>query len=195
MDFTHSEYRFNQLSLTVQIPQFDLLDPTMGDIEEWRKQVGIDPNRLNIAILTSTAPDTSPGPPVKMVMALAIQQSTQERENLMAQKAVKASLDFQLLDSGQATATLSPVDAADIPTTLPAGTPVPTWTSSDPGITVTAAADGMSATVAPASPPVMVTAAVITATTTLASGTVLTGTSDPIDVVGGGPTGFKIALS
>ena len=60
MDFTHSEYRFNQLSLTVQIPQFDLLDPTMGDIEEWRKQVGIDPNRLNIAILISAAPNTSP---------------------------------------------------------------------------------------------------------------------------------------
>jgi hypothetical protein len=104
----------------------------------------------------------------------------------------KATLDFQILDSGSATATLTPVDAEGFTTTLPDGTPIPSWVSSDPGVVVTPAADGMTATLAPSTPPVLVTGVTISASTTLAGGTVITGTSSPIDVVVGGPTGFQI---
>jgi hypothetical protein len=107
-----------------------------------------------------------------------------------------AAVDFQLFDNGQAVATLSVLDAAGLPTVLPAGTPPPTWTSSNPGVLVSASADGLSAIVSPATPPVLVTGAVLTASTTLAGATSpITGTSDPIDVAGSGAAGFKIALA
>lgn len=111
---------------------------------------------------------------------------------------VKASVDFRLVDNGSATATLTPVDTVGLATTLPAGTSTPTWTSSDPGVVVTAAADGLSAQVTPATPPVLVTGAVITATATLpnnadgSAGATITGSGTPIDVVAGGPAGFQI---
>ncbi len=113
----------------------------------------------------------------------------------MAKKALAAGVDFQLFDNGMATATLTPVDAAGIDTTLPAGTSVPAWTSSDPGVVVSGAADGLTAIVTPSTPPVLVQDAILTVTATLPDGTVITGTSDKIDVVGGGPTGFKVALA
>ena len=112
----------------------------------------------------------------------------------MAGKVMKATLDFQLLDNGTATATLTPIDAAGLATTLPAGTPIPVWVSSDPSVVVTAAADGMSATVAPATPPVAKTGVTISVSTTLASGTSISG-SDVVDVVAGTATGFAIAMN
>ena len=109
-------------------------------------------------------------------------------------KAVKAAVDFILKDNGTATATLTPIDAAGLATRLPDGAGVPVWTSSDAGVVVTAAADGLSAVVTPATPPVLVTGAVITATSTLADGvTTLTGSGDPIDVVASDAVGFAIA--
>lgn len=109
-------------------------------------------------------------------------------------KAVKATVDFQLKDNGTATATLTPIDAAGLSTSMPAGASVPVWASSDPGVVVTAAADGLSAQVAPATPPVLVTGAVITATATLADGTTtISGQGDPIDVVASDAVGFAIA--
>jgi hypothetical protein len=109
-------------------------------------------------------------------------------------KTSAAGIDFQLFDNGMATATLTPVDDKDIDTTLPAGTSVPVWTSSDPGVLVSGAVDGLTAIVTPASPPVLVQDAVLTVTATLPNGTVITGTSDKIDVVGGGVAGFRVAL-
>ena len=106
-----------------------------------------------------------------------------------------AGIDFQLFDNGQAVATLTPVDAAGLDTALPEGTSVPVWSSSDAGVVVAASTDGMSAIVTPATPPVLVQDAILTATATLPDGTVITGTSDKIDVVAGGPTGFKMALA
>lgn len=104
-----------------------------------------------------------------------------------------ASVDFQLKDDGSATATLTPVDAAGLDAAMPAGATVPVWVSSNAAVVVTAAADGMTAAVKPSVPPVLVTGVTITATATLADGTtVLTGTSDPIDVVGDVATGFRI---
>jgi hypothetical protein len=105
-------------------------------------------------------------------------------------KVKDAGVDFVLLDNGKATATLTPVDSVGNPTTLPAGTPPPVWASSDPAVTVTPAADGLSAALAPSGS--LATGVVITATATLPDGTVITGTGDPIDVVPGTVSAFKI---
>lgn len=114
----------------------------------------------------------------------------------------KAAVDFVLNDAGTATATLSLVDAAGLPATLPTGSTlsVPTWTPSSPAIVVTPAADGLSATITPATPPVLatdVTIAISSAVMTNADASTVTiagVTSEGIDVVSGGPAGFSIAL-
>ncbi len=117
---------------------------------------------------------------------------------------MKVGLDFTFLDSGQATGALSLIDSMGLKAQLPAGSTlsVPTWTCSDPGIVVTPAADGLTANLKPATPPVLVTGAVITvsgATMTNADGTTVAlaapPPSQPIDVVAGGPAGFSLALS
>jgi hypothetical protein len=110
----------------------------------------------------------------------------------MEEKAVKATLDLQLPDSGTGTAALTFTDAAGLPATLPTGI-VPVWSSSNPAIVLTPSADGTSCQFGPATPPVLATGVVITAVTTLASGTVITATGNPIDVIGGGPAGVTMA--
>lgn len=113
-----------------------------------------------------------------------------ERDSPMATKR-KATVDFQLLDNGTATATLTPVDAAGNPTSMPSGAGVPVWTSSNPAITVAPAADGMSATLTPTA---LATSVTISATSTLADGvTTISGSGNPIDVVAGTATAFAIA--
>ena len=112
----------------------------------------------------------------------------------MAAKAVKATIDLQLPDSGTGTATLTFTDSAGLPTALPAGT-VPVWSSSNPAIVLTPSADGTSAQFGPATPPVLATAVVLTAVTTLPSGTVITATGQAIDVIGGGPAGVQMVES
>ena len=106
-----------------------------------------------------------------------------------------AKVDFVLLDNGTASLTATPVDAVGLPTTLPAGTPAATWTSSDPGLVITPVssdATGLTAIASPATPPVLVTGAVPTVSVTLASGTVISGSGDPIDIVAGGAAGFGV---
>jgi len=112
-------------------------------------------------------------------------------------KPKSGKLKFNVLDNGHATATLTPVDAVGIATTLPAGSGVPTWASSDPGVVLTPAADGMTCDVAPASPPVLVTGAVITATCVLADGTSITGSNsaDPINIVAGPAGSFVVSVA
>src|ERR1019366_2592587 len=74
----------------------------------------------------------TPPPPVAFIITLtadtpsglaANHERTQGVFN-MAGKVMKATLDFQLLDNGTATATLTPIDTAGLATSLPAGTPV-----------------------------------------------------------------------
>jgi hypothetical protein len=111
-------------------------------------------------------------------------------------KVTKATVDFQINENGTATATLVPVDANGNDTSMPAGASVPVWTASDPDISVAQAADGMSAVFTAGT--TAITAATATATSTLADGTTLTGTTDPIDVIPNPPgaaTRFRIALS
>ena len=119
----------------------------------------------------------------------------------MAKKAAGAAVDFQILDNGTATATLSFVDSLGEPTTIQSGATVSTtWTSSDPEISATGSADGLSAALAAvvASGAPLSTGVVITAVTTVTNpdgSTVgpFTATGDPIDVIAGGPAGVQIA--
>jgi hypothetical protein len=116
-------------------------------------------------------------------------------------KASAAGMDFQLLDSGKAVATISFIDAAGLPTTAQVGATIDSaWTSSDPAVVVTGRSDGLNADLAPSVPPVLATGVIVTATTTITNsdGSTLgpfTATGDPIDVVVGGPAGMKIAES
>ena len=115
---------------------------------------------------------------------------------------LKAGIDVQLLDNGTAQATVTLVDAAGLPTTLPTGSTlsVPAWVVSNPAIVATVAADGLSAALAPSVPPVLATDVTVTvgpATMTNADGTTVTiaaVTSDGIDVISGGPAGFAISV-
>jgi hypothetical protein len=116
-------------------------------------------------------------------------------------KNAKATLDFQLADNGTATATISFVDAAGLPTSLASGqtASVPTWTPSANSLAVTPAANGLTAVVAPATPPVLATdvtiaVSAITITNPDQSTIVLPAvTSDGIDVVNSAVGGFAIS--
>jgi len=128
-----------------------------------------------------------------------------EGANMQAKKLSKAAAigDFQLLDNGTATATISFVDSVGEPTAPVAGATVATnVTSSDPGIVVALDSTGLVITVSPASPlpTPLPTGVTITATPTITNpdGSTLgpfTAVSQPIDLVAGGPAGASIALS
>jgi hypothetical protein len=147
------------------------------------------------AILQQILNLVSPPPPVGFSITI-----TTQGDNSMA---LKAGLDITLLDSGTATATLGFVDSVGIATSLPAGSTVAgqVWSSSNPAIVVTPSADGLSAALAPSTPPVLATAVTISVsagTVTNADGTTETvtgATSQPIDVVAGGPAGFSLAVT
>lgn len=130
---------------------------------------------------------TEPNAPVGFQVD-EILNSIKEGNKRMA-KAVKAGVDFQLQDNGTATATLTPVDAAGNPTTMPVGASVPSWTSSSTAVSVSPAADGMTATLTPTA---LATGVVISASSTLSDGTSISGSGNPIDVVAGPATGFQI---
>ena len=103
-------------------------------------------------------------------------------------------IDFQLFDSGQAVASLRITDAAGLDTTWPTDASPLVWVSSDPGLTVSGSTDGMSAIVSPSVPPVKLTGATVTVKGTLADGTVISGSSEMIDVVGGVAGKFIVTL-
>jgi hypothetical protein len=117
----------------------------------------------------------------------------------MKQKVKTSGVDFTLLDSGKALATIIFVDAAGLPTTPQTGAMIATvWTSSDPSVVVVGRTDGLNADVSPATPPVLVTGAVVSASTTIINpdGTTigpLAASGNPIDVIAGGPAGMSIA--
>lgn len=115
----------------------------------------------------------------------------------MAGKAVGQTVDFQLLDNGTAALTATPTDSFGFATSLPATAAAATWTSSDPGLVITANASdptGLTAVASPASPPVLLTGAIPTCSCNLgdAAGTVITGSGDPIDVVAGPAGSFAV---
>lgn len=116
----------------------------------------------------------------------------------MKARAAAAGLDFTIFENGMATAKLSPVDGTpeenEVP--LPEGSSIPVWTGSDPSLIISPSADGLSALVQAGT--VALDNATVSASCTLPDGTVITGTSENIDVVPqppGSPVKFKIALS
>ena len=128
-----------------------------------------------------------------------------EGAQMIAKKASRAAVigDFQLLDNGTATGTISFVDSVGEPTVPVAGATVATnVTSSDPGIVPSLDTTGLIVTLTPASPipvplPVgVVVTCVVTITNPDAS--VLgpfTVATQPVDLVAGGPAGASIVLS
>lgn len=122
-------------------------------------------------------------------------EDPQEDSSPVASGKLKLAIDFQLHDNGNATAKATPIDSMDLGTTLPAGSSVPVWVPSDPtALAVSAAADGLSCLVTPASPPKLATGVTVSMSATLPDGSVIGGVSDPIDVVASEAVGFKIAL-
>jgi hypothetical protein len=123
----------------------------------------------------------------------------QTGEHLMAK--VKATVALQITPGGQTVEFVAtPVDAAGNPDALPAGTPALTYTSSDPAMTVAVdPADtsgfGLSFIGTPTGTPA--TGIVVSCSTTLSNGTVISASADPLDVVAAPnlPTGFTIVES
>jgi hypothetical protein len=112
--------------------------------------------------------------------------------------ATRATLDFVLLDNGTVQFTFTPLDSVGNPTTLPAGTPALTYTSSDPALTVAVSPSDTSGfgLVAIGTPTGLATSIVVTGSTTLAGATSpISGSANPVDIVAGGPTGFSVTES
>lgn len=111
----------------------------------------------------------------------------------MANVRATAGLDFTFFENGQALVTLTPVDKDGNATSMPAGAGIPKWTVSNPAVTASPSADGLSCLLSDTNTPV--TAATATATDSVSG---LTGTTDPFDVVAqppGAAVAFKLTLS
>jgi hypothetical protein len=142
----------------------------------------------------------TPPPPVAFIMTLTTNDGLPlGGESNMKHVSGKMKLTFN--DNGSAVATLALVDSVGLVTSVPTGaTLVTPWVSSDPNLIVTPATDGLSAQLTPATPPVLVTGATVTAgpgTLTDAQGNTTTlpaVTSELLNIVAGGPTGFQISV-
>jgi hypothetical protein len=115
----------------------------------------------------------------------------------MAKAGAFGKLKVTITDTGSAIVTAVAVDEAGFPTSLPAGSSTPAWSSNNPGVVVTPLASdptGLTATITPATPPVLVTGAQVSVSATLPGATApITGsTPADINVVAGGPTGFQV---
>lgn len=124
---------------------------------------------------------------------------------MKTKNAAKAAVgDFQLLDNGTATGTISFVDAAGEPAVLqPGATVVTTLAVSDPDLTATIDSTGLVISIAVSlqgTPALPITGITVTATVNVTNtdGTTvgpLTAVSQGIDLVAGGPAGASISLA
>jgi hypothetical protein len=138
-------------------------------------------------------------PPLATALVITFTSDDQNKEkeenNMDKNKATKAGVDFQLLDNGTATATVSFVDSVGNPTVAPNGAAPATFTSSDPSITVSATGP-LTATLTPTA---LATGVIITASVVVTDPTgvnppvTLTGSGNPIDVVAGAASALSIA--
>ena len=152
-----------------------------------KQQAQLD--RIEAAVTTDATP------------AGVVIELTEGIKNTMKAKLAKASLDFTLLDNGTGTATLSFIDSLQEPTVAPPGSTVASqFTSSSPQVSVTGAADGMSAALAavvnPGDPLQTGIIVSVSTTITLADGTTVLGpftaNGAPIDIIAGGPAGVQL---
>lgn len=139
--------------------------------------------------------------------------SEHKKDLHVAHKKAGATVDLTTLDDGKGVLyKFTPINASGAAVPLPAGTPPMSGTSSDPALTV--AQDPGDPTANPprlpdptgltllgsiAQPPKDVAGIVVTGTTTLPSGTVLTLACPPVDIVpdpaATNPTGFTVVES
>lgn len=158
--------------------------------------------------LDSLLADVEPPPPdtsaAGFVVSVTILNS--QGETTMA-KAAKATIDFQVLDSGKVLFTASVVDAAGNPPNppgLPAGTATPVWTSSDPTILAVASdAASLAALTPPIVDPTGLTAVgtpvklgtgvVVSVSAAPPTGAALTGSANPVDVEAGPAAALVVA--
>lgn len=149
---------------------------------------------------------SKPNGPTGFSVTTVTNNDKKEKGNLesMTKSKFQGRMKLDIHDNGTATATLGFVDAAGLAiATLPAGStlPPPPWATSDPGLVLTPAADGLSCLISPSAPPVLVTGAVVTAgpdTYTDPTGNQLAFSSvstEPLNVVAGGPAGFSIEVA
>jgi len=163
----------------------------LGTGNEQRAQQSAQLNQI-ILLLT---------PPLPASMELTI--TNNQGETIMAlSKSSRGKMKLDIHGDGTATASVSFQDNTGLPASLPAGATLSNpFSSSDAGIVVTPASDGMSATLAPTVPPQLVTGAVITAgpaVITLSDGSTINidaVQSEPLNVVAGAPGKMKIVLA
>lgn len=191
------DQKINLLTDLVKALQVDLAE--RGDqlrAEQIRQGEVID--QILLELLTPPPPPPNPAVGFRIELhreLLSTTNTTPQGETLTTMPNLKASIDFQLKDDGSAVAVLTPFDKLGLDTAFDPGA-VASFTSSDPNVVADLNADNLSATVHPATPPVLVTGVVITVSVKLVDGSVLGPvSSDPIDVVPDVAVGFKIALS
>jgi hypothetical protein len=140
-----------------------------------------------------------PPPATGIIISFVSNESQEEKDNMTNKaKATKAGVDFQLLDNGTATATVSFVDSVGNPTSTPVGAAPAVYTSSNPAVVSVGAtnADGVSATLTPLS---LGTGVIVSATVTVTDPTgvnppvTLSGSGNPIDVIAGAASALAIS--
>ena len=116
-------------------------------------------------------------------------------------KAKTIKFKVSILDNGTAQGTITNVaDAAGLQTSFESGT-VPAWVcettpgaGQDPNIVLTPSADGLSCTIAPSTPPQLVTGDTLTVTAAQPTLGTLTGTYSPVNVVAGPASTFVVSV-
>ena len=177
-----------------------ILDRILSDIDSTRAIAESNAAKLDqiLAILNEQPSDPIAGAQITLTEGAAMPAKAHAKAAVIG--------DFQLLDNGTATGTISFVDSVGEPTSPMAGATVGTnVTSSDPGIVPSLDSTGLIVTLAPASPipnPLptgVVVTCVVTITnpagTTPATVGPFTVATQPVDLVAGGPAGASIVLS
>ena len=121
--------------------------------------------------------------------------------------AVKAVVDFQLIDSGTAKAVATPTDALGVAESLPAGSSAPSWAVTDasgnPTPFLSLAPDAsdpsgltqiVTVSLSDPIPSPLPSGLLVTVSASLPDGTVIKGSSQPVDIVPGPVSGFSMSL-
>lgn len=196
--------QLNTQGISTKLDQLMILVSSLGDALESLSEVQAKCcSRLNDK-LDQILQSLIPPPAVKFVVTVEPGTSTgavsfdvnenQGENNMAVKKAVKAGVDFVIQDNGTVKYTLTPVDAMGNATTLAAGTPAVTATSSDPALTLAAdpaETSGFSLSWI-GTPSALATGVVASFTATQPDGSVVAGSGDPVDIVAGPAGGFTV---
>lgn len=182
--------RMNSLEM-----QLSSIEGTLKEIRVEQIRQGAEQNIILNEILQQLQPPPAVGLSVTFVSDSINNSINNNKEGNNMNTNSKAALDFQLLDDGTATATVSFLDSKANPTAAPIGAAPAVFTSSDPAISVTPTGP----LTASLTPNALATGVIITATVSvtdpagIAPPSTLTGQGNPIDVVAGSATSLAIA--